>query len=240
LNIEHPLKSAAVIGNYAYLGCKKYLYEYSLNGFKEKRKIKFEHCIRKIIKHNDDTLIIGFDFGHMILLDISEWKTVAYQLKERGGVKDIIATSRTNEYAVATLHGLLFINISKSKGVLKLKENKELYLKGYYTRSVIEYKTDIFIVCVNEDNNIYMIDRLQEDSRPIVQTSLESDRCLMLYSWPTTEIEVPYIFWRDEEHIGLLDMANYKSHTLVQSKFIESAGHKGLDFQMFLMISSYD
>jgi hypothetical protein len=56
----------------------------------------------------------------------------------------------------------------------------------------------------------------------------------MLKEWPTNDIVMPFIFWRDQEHIGVVDMKKQKGYSLIKSPF-NPFEVNGVENQNFLM-----
>jgi hypothetical protein len=72
---------------------------------------------------------------------------------------DIIKTSDENEYALATYKGLSFIEIDPSFN-FNVIEQDERYFEDCWVKGLQEIEYDKFIVSVDGDSNIYILDRI--------------------------------------------------------------------------------
>jgi hypothetical protein len=132
-------------------------------------------------------MLLAMDYGQILIINIKTFKIVnEYFLGNKSGLRDIKKTLRPNSYALATLKGLIFIQIikkSNSDGYSVMEEG-EVYLRGLCVRSVVEHSCDTFLVCTNESTDIYKINRVTGEERAIAQTSHTLPMCLMLLQWP--------------------------------------------------------
>jgi hypothetical protein len=111
-----------------------------------------------------------------------------------------------------------------------MTELEEIYMTSNYIRSMIEYTPDKFYVCTNEDNNIYLIDRHTQIENVLVETQPNIKRCMMLCEWPKQDPCYPYILWRDEESVGILDMNSYRSYKLFDCRYSMKGSLSALDY----------
>ena len=129
--------------------------------------------------------------------------------------------SRPNEYALGTLKGLMFVRIMKDeKGKFVFEELKEVYLRGYYVRNVIEYQNDEFLTCLNEDNLIYHIDRKTQEEADVSENPSSKSRILCMKLIPRFSMDKrPYVIMRDQDQMGLLDVKNFNSYVLHKARY---------------------
>ena len=162
--------------------------------------MRTEVCVRHMLPIDNEVLLLGQDYGCIDLVRVSDLKILASeQLASQGGIKEIMKTSRKNEYAFATMHGLMFARVFKDeKGQYKFQQLEDSYLKGMYIRSAIEYQPDKYIVCINENNYIYLVVRKTKECNYSIENPSGQDKILAVKRMPGFDIKnFPYLVLRD-------------------------------------------
>lgn len=139
-----------------------------------------------------------------------------------------MGTSRENEYAFATMHGLMFAKVIKDeKGFYKFQQLEDAYLKGMYIRSAIEYQPDKFIVCINENNYIYLVDRKTKECNYSIENPSGMDKILAVKKIPGFDYQTfPYLVLRDQQTISLLDVKKMKGFVIYKGCYKTPYSHE--------------
>lgn len=161
----HCIFSTKIFGNLLFAGCfEGHLFVFDLDWFEKKEVKKLSQGIYDIITVNfkgEDYLLFGQHYGHLDMLRASDLKHVlTVNPNKVNTIFQMFQTSRTNEIALCAYNGLYFGRLESKGGKFDIAvSTQETYLTDRQCTRGLEYQPDKLIVCVNEDESFYLIDR---------------------------------------------------------------------------------
>ncbi len=109
----------------------------------------------------------------------------------------MIKTSRSNEICLSTIKGLFFAEIVDF-GDWRVTLIDENYYKQQDIRAALEYKRDQFVVCIDMELNIYLIDRKFKQTIKQFENPSGNDRPLSMRLAPGYDFDkFPFALLRD-------------------------------------------
>ena len=96
-----------------------------------------------------------------------------------------------------------------------------------YIRSAIEYLPDKFIVCINENNYIYLVDRKSNECNYSIENPSGMEKILAVKKIPGFNIKnFPYLILRDQETISLLDVTKMRGFVIYKGSYKTPYSHE--------------
>ena len=135
----------------------------------------------------------------------------------------MIKTTRAKEVAFFAYNGLYFGKVKK-EGPSKFDisvSSTEFYLTDKHCMRGIEYAQDKMLVCVDEDESFYLLDRSQKAplhkcrwNSPDISFNFE------VFEVPGFDIKkMPYLFIRDDFNLKLFNVNSQKSILLKETPY---------------------
>ena len=111
----------------------------------------------------DEYLIFGQHYGLIDIIKVDTGKKVlSMNLPKVNTIFNILLTSHRSEVCFCSYNGLYFAKIKKdaTKGGLTMELSlSETYFTDKYVSRGVEYAPDKFVVCIQDDDQFYTIDR---------------------------------------------------------------------------------
>lgn len=132
-------------------------------------------------------------------------------------ITNVAKTSRSNEIALTTSKGLFFSEIVDF-GEWRVTVIDEHYYKDQDIRSAIEYKRDLFAVCLDSDLNIYIIDRKLKVTVKQIENPSGCDRPLCMKLIPGFDLDkLPFSILRDQEGLTVVNLKSATAYKICES-----------------------
>jgi hypothetical protein len=158
----------------AWIGCYDgHLFVFDINTFEKKDYKKLQQGIYDIQLFEDEQngvkeqfLIFGQHFGHVDIINVETMRKVLQTKPLKvNTIFNIILTTRSMEICFCGYNGMFFGKLKRdpAKGTFELLMSlTEVYFADRYVSRGIEYQPDKFVVCIQDDEQFFMIDRLKK------------------------------------------------------------------------------
>ena len=243
----HGLFSCRVHNDLAWIGCYDgHLFVFDINTFEKKDYKKLQQGIYDIQVYEDDStgtkeeyLIFGQHFGHVDMIKVDNMKKVLQTKPLKvNTIFNIIKTTRKAELCFCGYNGMFFGKLKRdlAKGTFELVMSlTETYFTDKYVSRGVEYCPDRFAVCINDDEQFYLIDRVKKQITTKVQWGVPNGCAnsfnFEIFKMPGFNLKrFPYLLLRDDYGIKVFNVANKRLIRVKDAYFGSQAGYKTLDF----------
>ena len=244
----HGLFSCRVHNDLAWIGCYDgHLFVFDINTFEKKDQKKLQQGIYDIMVFEDNRagikeefLIFGQHFGHV---DMIEAKTMKRVLQTKNlkvnTIFNLFRTSRLKDYELCFCgyNGIYFAkinrNLAKETFELVVSTTESFFVDRYVSRGM-EYTADKFVVCIDQDEQFYLVDRVKKQSIAKVRwSSSPSSPCssnfeiIKVPGFNTQKF--PFLLMRDDFNIYIFNISTKRLYIIKSAYYGSANGYRTMD-----------
>jgi hypothetical protein len=188
----------------------------------------------------EDFLIFGQHFGHVDVIDAKTMKRVLQTKNLKvNTIFNLFRTTRLKDYELCFCgyNGMYFArvnrNIPKQTMELAVSMTESYFVDRYVSRGM-EYAPDKFIVCMDQDEQFYMIDRTKKQTMIKVKWSSQpSAPCssnFEIIKLPGFDVaKFPFLLMRDDFNIYVFNLNTRRLYNVKSAFFGSSNGYRTMD-----------